>query len=243
MSCSNNEENSSNENPQSLATRLYLNAIIGSAGTLDLNTDVTTIGFTPVFPIKVTYSDGVKITINSMNGLKDAVYNENSAFHINNFVFPFSVRLSSNNNELIISDESEFQSLLFSLDSITTVDEYFTSSNCFEFVLPLSVIGNDGETISISNSQVLQNLLNSMSENEYWIDFVYPFQIGYGGEVITIEDVYDFYSNVDCNPNGWDCNFDFNPTCVQTSSGIIQFDNPCWAIQAGYSEDDFVSCN
>ncbi|HRE76804.1 MAG TPA: hypothetical protein PLL09_03165 [Flavobacterium sp.] len=178
ISCSNNDENKSNEVAQSLATRMYLNTIIGSAGSLQFNSSIpTAIGFTPAFPIEVTYSDGSEFTVNSMEDLKEAVYSENSFLYIYTINFPFSVSLHSTNDVLIISNESDFQSLLFSIDSITTVDEFFTSSNCFEFIYPLSVVNNGGETITILNLGSLDAILNSISTNEYWVDFVYPFQI------------------------------------------------------------------
>lgn len=243
ISCNNNDENNSNDVQQSLATRIYLNAVISSGSAINSDSSSsTTVGFTPVFPIDVNYSNGSKIVINSMEGLKEAIYNENSSLHISNIAFPFSVQLSSNNDESIINNESEFQSLLFSIDSIATIDEYFTTNNCFEFIFPLSVIDDEGNTVAIPNLQVLQSLISSMTENDYWTDFVYPFQVQYSGSVTTVQDIWDFYNIVDCNPNGWYCTFDFNPTCVQTQNGVIQFDNPCWAIQAGYSEADFISC-
>ena len=83
-----------------------------------------------------------------------------------------------------------------------------------------------------------------MSENEYWVDFVYPFQINYGGNNITIETIWDFYNYLDCSPqNSCICNLDINPVCVQTPNGILQFDNACWAQCAGYTQNEFVSCN
>lgn len=247
MSCSNNDDNTNNDNTsgdvvQSLATRAYLNSVMGSAGTLSISSGSSAnLSFTTVFPIEVTYSNGTTITINSMEGLKEAVYNETSALHISNIVFPFSVT-NSDNDVVIINNEDEFESVLFSIDSITTIDEFFDSITCFEFIFPLSVIDNDGQTITISDSESLQNMLSTISESGYWMDFVYPFQIEYSGEVVTIQDVWEFYSYVDCNPDGWYCTFDYNPTCVETPNGVLQFDNPCWAIQAGYSESDFVSC-
>ena len=115
FSCNSNDENNSNEAAQSLATRIYLNTVVGTAGSIDLNSNASpSLGFTLVFPIKVTYSSGARVTINSIEGLKEAIYNESSTMYIRNIVFPFSVALSSNNDELIVSDESDFQSLLFS---------------------------------------------------------------------------------------------------------------------------------
>lgn len=244
ISCSNNDENKSNEVAQSLATRVYLNAMKGSVGSLEFNSSSpNTLGCTPIFPFQVIYSNGSKVAINSMEDLKEAVYNENSSIHISSFIFPFSVSLSSNSDILIINNENDFQSLLFTIDSIITLEDYLSSTNCFEFVYPLSIVNNEGETTTIANQGSLAAILNAVSTNEYWVDFVYPFQIAYNGELVQIQNVWDFYNYVDCNPDGSYCTFDFNPTCVQTQNGVIQFDNPCWAIQAGHSEDDFVNCN
>lgn len=38
------------------------------------------------------------------------------------------------------------------------------------------------------------------------------------------------------------CTADFNPVCVQTANGIQQFTNECWALCAGYTQNDFVTC-
>lgn len=243
-SCEDNDEINNLESSKSIATRMYLNALVGSLGSINVNSNASnSLGFSLVFPVKVTYSNGAVVTINSINGLKEAIYSETATMHIQNIHFPFSLLTYPNNNHTIIASEHEFLSVLIGVNSVLTVNEYFSSSNCFEFIFPLSVINNNGEMIAIPNVNSLQNLLNAMPENEFWVDFIYPFQIKYNNATTRINNAYDFYSNVDCIPSSWFCNLDFNPTCIQTFNGIIQFDNPCWAIKAGYSENDFVTCD
>lgn len=44
----------------------------------------------------------------------------------------------------------------------------------------------------------------------------------------------------DCNNCG--CPAVFNPVCVQTATGIMQFNSACIAICSGYSANSFVTC-
>jgi hypothetical protein len=245
FSCNDNDQNNSDDLTQSSATRIYLNAVKEFDAASNLNSSPpSTLCLTPVFPIEVNFSNGLKVVINSMEGLKEAMYAEHSEFHINNFVFPFSVFLSSTNEQILVADEVQFSNLLSSCPTIRTVDQYFTSSTCFGFIFPLTVINNSGETITILNSESLLTTLNSLSENDYWSDFVYPFKINYGGNEILIQSVWDFYNYVDCTPEfGCICNLDINPVCVQTPNGVIRFDNLCWAQCAGYTSQDIISCD
>lgn len=244
LSCDNNSENPSFDNQQSVASRMYLNSIKElERQSVQNPTSPVQLCFTPSFPVQIVLSNGNKLIINSMSGLKEAIYTENQSLHISAFVLPFTI-FKENNVELAVESEEQFLNLLSTCESVNTVDELFNSANCFEFVFPLSVLNNRGNTIVISNSTSLNNFLTSMSENEYWVDFVYPFQINYGGNNITIENIWDFYNYLDCSPqNSCICNLDINPVCVQTPNGIVQFDNACWAQCAGYTQNDFVSCN
>ena len=38
------------------------------------------------------------------------------------------------------------------------------------------------------------------------------------------------------------CTADFDPVCVQTANGIQQFTNQCWALCAGFTQNDFIEC-
>jgi hypothetical protein len=47
----------------------------------------------------------------------------------------------------------------------------------------------------------------------------------------------------DCNAGPCStCTADFDPVCVQTATGIEQFTNTCWALCAGYTQNDFIEC-
>lgn len=51
------------------------------------------------------------------------------------------------------------------------------------------------------------------------------------------------WSVPDCNAGPCSvCTADFNPVCVQTATGIVQFTNQCWALCAGFTQNDFITC-
>ncbi|WP_353779370.1 hypothetical protein [Winogradskyella sp. 3972H.M.0a.05] len=119
---------------------------------------------------------------------------------------------------------------------------------CFTFNFPLTIITDDGETITVDSEEELGTVLYDV----YYFDFVYPFTVTTDdNEVVTInseedwldvlEDCYDDYNN------GCECYEDFNPVCVevQTGSGqveIIVFPNACYAECEGFTPNDFVEC-
>lgn len=244
FSCNNNDD-SNGQVLESDAARIYLNAVKESNGNLNSQSTIPEdLCFSPVFPIELNYSDGDRLTVNSMQGLKEAIYSENSSHYILSISYPFGVVNSTSDEELIVSDENQFLDLLSACEYIRTVDNLFASANCFDFVYPLSVIDKDGDLITIPSQSSLEALLGSMNENDYWVDFVYPFQITYGDSNVTINNNWDFYNYLDCTPDeSCICTTDINPVCVQTTEGIVQFENLCWAQCAGYTEQDLVSCD
>lgn len=245
FSCNSNDENFSEDVTKSRASRIYLNAVKESMHSSNLNSNSTSsFCFTPVFPIEVMYSNGRKVSMNSIEGLKDALRSESKALHINRIIYPFQVQSDLNLEVFEINNELQFEALLFSCESINSIDHYFSSLTCFEFIFPLSVKKNNGDVLFFPNYESMQAELNSLTQNDYWVDFIYPFKIKYGDSEALIQDIWDFYDYVDCTPEfGCICTLEYNPVCVQTSNGILHFDNSCWAVCAGYSSDDFIDCN
>lgn len=246
LSCNNEDDHNIVATPESSAARIYLNSVKQASSPLNQDTnDPIEMCFSLVFPVNVIYNNGDEVTINSMEGLKQAIYSENFTFHINSIVYPFSIINESNSNELQVETEDQFLDLLASCD-INMIDDLFNSPFCFEFVFPFSIIKNDGSIQAISSLTNLNDILASMPPNEYWIDFMYPFQISYGNDTISIENIWELYDYLDCTPENScsiACTADFNPVCVATSNGIILFSNSCWAQCAGFTEDDFVNCD
>lgn len=120
---------------------------------------------------------------------------------------------------------------------------------CFEFIFPLSIITDDGETITVNSQEELDNALY----NAYYFDFVYPFEVALfdQAEVITInneeefedllEECFDDFDDCECDDD------DFEPVCViyeEEDGEVIQlvFPNECLAECAGFDDDDFVEC-
>ena len=118
---------------------------------------------------------------------------------------------------------------------------------CFTFNFPLTIITDDGETITVDSEEELGTALYDV----YYFDFVYPFSVTTeDGDVVTIEseddwfdileDCYDDYTN-EC-----DCEDDFDPVCVEYEEAgqvfIAVFPNECYAICEGFTPNDFVEC-
>lgn len=120
---------------------------------------------------------------------------------------------------------------------------------CFTFNFPLTIITDDGETITVNS----QTELDTALYNSYYFDFVYPFSVTDDeGEVEVIEDeedfidlledCYDEYDDDDC-----ECYEVFDPVCVEveTASGQVEiytFPNDCYALCEGFDESDFIDC-
>lgn len=85
-------------------------------------------------------------------------------------------------------------------------DYYSTGFECFEFNFPISVVTEDGETITINSLEDLETALYDV----YIFDFVYPFTVTVfdedGEEVETIDDADDFEDILeDCFNDFGDC--------------------------------------
>lgn len=244
LSCSESDNNDIVTAEQSSATRIYLNAVKEATSALNQGqNNPIDLCFTLVFPVDVIYKNGNVTTLNSIDGLKQAIYSENYNFHITTILYPFNVFDVSTNNGLTVHTEQQFLDLLLSCN-VKAIKDMFTSPNCFEFVFPVSIVKNDGSMQTISSLANLNDILNAMPPDEFWVDFAYPFQIIYGNDTITIENIWEFFNYYDCTPqNSCICTTVFNPVCVLTANGLVQFENEGWALCAGYTSDDFVPCN
>lgn len=118
-------------------------------------------------------------------------------------------------------------------------------NDCFTFNFPITIITDDGQTITVNSQEELDNALY----NAYYFDFVYSFDVTINDETLTIGNEEAFIALIeDCYNNGsCPCPADVDPVCVevQTGSGteIIDFLNACEAECAGFTQEDFVDCN
>lgn len=125
-------------------------------------------------------------------------------------------------------------------------------NGCFTFNFPLTIITDNGETLTVDSQEELDSTLY----NAYSFGFVYPFSVTLeeDDEVVTInnaeelediiEDCFDDNSNDDCE----ECeNSPIEPICIEyiSASGetiITVVPNMCYAICEGFTEINVVDC-
>jgi hypothetical protein len=233
---------------KSIGIRTVLNYIKkgnNSAGRSSQSTSLqsTSFGFDFVYPITLSYNNGTTITVASYEGLIEVLTNENENLYIDGIAFPFQVVLASDGSTVTINNEEEFWDLIDTIE-IETIDDYAFSSLCYDFVYPFSLIDQNNQTIVISNQNDLLGLFTNPNNQTVILDFVYPFSVISNNETVVINDAYEFFDlNSDCLPTVCICPTDYNPVCVNTSNGIEEFSNACYAECAGYTAADFVNCN
>lgn len=132
-------------------------------------------------------------------------------------------------------------------------DDYYAGGNeCFIFNFPLSIITEDGETITINAEADLETALYGV----YAFDFVYPFTVTLeNGDEATINsgmDIESLLENCYGDIGGNDCeeceNQPIDVVCVESVNPdgtveIISFPNLCTALCLGFTEDDVVECD
>nr|WP_321243490.1 hypothetical protein [uncultured Psychroserpens sp.] len=122
-------------------------------------------------------------------------------------------------------------------------------TDCFSFNFPLTIITDNGDTITVGSQEELDTVLY----NVYYFDFVYSFDVTLeDGTVLTIGNEEAFIELLETcfggNDGGNDCGCDevFDPVCVQYEENgevIIEvFANACYAECEGFTENDFVEC-
>jgi hypothetical protein len=122
-------------------------------------------------------------------------------------------------------------------------------TDCFTFNFPLTIITDNGDTITVGSQEELDTVLY----NVYYFDFVYSFDVTLeDGTVLTIGNEEALIALLeDCfggNDGGNDCGCDevFDPVCVQYEEGgeviVVVFANACLAECEGFTPNNFVDC-
>jgi hypothetical protein len=225
---------------KSIGLRTTLNKIKNSNNIDGRNTSSVSPCFNFIYPINISYNNETIVTVTSFDGLITVVSNENQSLYIDAISFPFQV-IMENNVVRTIANENDFQTIIQEC-GFTTFNNYIIDGPCYDFIYPFSVVNHSNQTTVISNQTTLTNLITANDDN-YILDLVYPFSVVKNNQTIEIDNAYQFFEfNDDCLEP---CNCDpiDAPVCVQTSSGLLQFQNECIAICAGFSTSDFVSCN
>ncbi|MAX71252.1 MAG: hypothetical protein CMC76_09155 [Flavobacteriaceae bacterium] len=134
------------------------------------------------------------------------------------------------------------------IDSCET--DYTSQYDCFSLNYPVSIYGDNNNTIVINSEEDFYNTTYGM----YAFNFAYPFDITLeDGTVVTINSHGDIEAVLeDCytveNPCDECADQPIDPVCVEivdTTGNTITYayDNACYALCDGYTEADFVACN
>lgn len=223
---------------KSIGLRATLNKIKADYG-IDGRMVTTCFGF--VYPLDLSYNNSTVVRVNSNEGLLTLLNSENNSLYLDGIAFPFKIMSTNDGTIMTINNENDFQNIVEACN-IPTFNDYISGGTCYDFIYPFLVKNHNNQTVSISSSTMLNDLVTNNNGN-YILDMVYPFSVTKNGQVTAVDDAYQFFEiNDDCIVS---CNCDpiDAPVCVQTSSGTLQFQNECIANCAGFYLADFVDCD
>lgn len=225
----------------SISLRTTLNKIKESTNVSGRAANDQALCFSFVFPINLSYNDGTIITVNSYEGLTEILMNETGELYIEGIEFPFQVQQEGIN--ITINNEEDFFSLILGC-GFQTINDFITDFDCYQIIFPISLINQNNENITVNSEEELIGLLTNPSNSNYQLDIVFPISVIKDNETIVINDLYEFFElNEDCVSSLCNCPTDYNPVCVQTPNGVVEFSNLCNAECAGYTQADLVSCD
>ncbi len=232
---------------KSISLRTTLNEIKrfgGISGKNNFTTQDQAFCFNFVFPITLSYNNGTQITVATYEGLIEVLTNENSNLYIEGIVFPFQVQAEG--AITTIHNEDEFYALIQSCDNFATVNDFIFDFTCYSIVYPISIVNANGATVVINNqTELVQLISNPAGTNTYQLNIVFPITVNQNNQDIVINDLYEFFElNNDCNPTSpCLCDLVYQPVCVQTLNGIVEYSNACFAECDGYTQNDFIDCS
>ncbi|MDI9257643.1 hypothetical protein [Flavobacterium sedimenticola] len=241
-SCSDNDPVESEiVTSKSIALRTTLNEIKKANNINDRNANVTQdqfLCFQFVYPITLSYNDGTVITVATYQGLLDILTAETETLFIVGIAFPFQVQQEG--AITTIDNEAEFYALIEDC-GFSPINDDVLQFSCLQIVFPISVVNDNGVTIEVNTQAELESLLI----NGALVDIVFPISVTQNNEVIVVNDLYELfelYDECDGNTTSCICTADYNPVCVQTPNGVVEYSNMCLAECDGYTQNDLVPC-
>lgn len=198
-----------------------------------------TLCFDFVFPMTFSYNNGASVTVASLDGLLSILQNESPNMFLAGVVFPFEVQ--SGGALQTINNEQELTALIIQCGVPTFVED-LQHTFCFDLVYPIQLIYN-GQVVTINNQSELMQFGDAPGFNGV-IEVAFPISVIYQNQTVVLNNTYDFYQMVNnCNAGTCNCPQNYEPVCVQTPNGIVEFGNMCFAQCAGYTQNNLVPCN
>ena len=225
---------------KSIATRTAMNELKIANNITDKNGNSTTSNpfcFEFVYPITLSYNTGTTVTVSSLQGLLTILAGENPSLFIDGISFPFQVMHGGAIQT--ISTEGQFISLLMSC-GFNTINNDLLNSFCFDIVFPITLINPNNQIVAIASHAEFISYLSDPTVAQSQI--AYPISVIYQNQTIVIDNIYEMYQMIN-NCDDCICMQVYEPVCVQTPTGIVEYGNICYAHCAGFTQNDLVPCN
>lgn len=226
-------ENNTPNTQQSVALRTALNEF--KQANEGSRAAVNPFCFEFVYPLTFSYNNGTTVTVTSFGGLLEIVLNETPNQYLSGISFPFNVMYEG--SVMTINSEAAFVSLLVQCGYNTLADD-LEHSYCFDLVFPIEV-SQDNQIYLVNDMAQLVAALNSPNGGA---TIVFPISANYNGQTMVLGNIYQLYDLIN-SCDACVCDTEYAPVCVETATGTVEFGNLCYAICAGYTQDDLVSCN
>ncbi len=201
------------------------------------STPVNPFCFEFVYPLVLSYNNGTAVTAANSEGLWQIIYSESPNLFLDGIVFPFQI--VQNGNSQTINSESEFIALINNCGFNNLYDEIH-NTYCFDLVFPITLAYN-GQTIVMNSEEDLM-IFGDAPGFDGEISIVFPISVIYQNQTVVINSLYEFYQMAANCSSDCVCTQEYMPVCVQTPNGIMEFGNMCYAMCAGYSQNDLVPC-
>ncbi len=255
ISCDNSNGNEKEINSQqSIALRTMLNEmkltnnIAGKSVARDSTSNSFCFEF--VYPVTLTYSNDTEIRIANLTELIEVLTNETSTLYIEGIVFPFQVIENNSQNSSItttINNETEFMNLVQNC-GYSTLNDHLLTPLCFDIIFPIEFSANDGtaNTTVVNSLDDLHNFLflQTTNPNDFLQQLVFPISVISNNQTVVVHNLYELYQMINGCNNPCICSQEYAPVCVHDSiNGVVTFPNLCYAMCAGYTQNDIVSCD
>jgi hypothetical protein len=147
------------------------------------------------YPISVQYNNSSVLNVSSFSQFVELILSETPELHMTGIGFPFTVVMSSDNSEQVISSETSFETLIESCGYGTLTFEEIKNvyATCFDFNYPISIIIN-GTTYTFNSENDAVLLAAAFTQKVVSFNFIYPFSIKYtaNNQNANVPDYYTF---------------------------------------------------